>query len=360
MKTVVGLDKKAKETLISYVELIDGVLKKYWEDELKNNFGFNDQEKEVVRKILLHSQEHNLRSAKRLRGSFVHYGYLLNGKETKEVEKAEVAVELVHTALLMHDDFMDEDSLRRGRMTTHKFFEGGDKHYGESMAVTVGDGVLCLGYELLTKIKLDQERVLEAMRQLQRGVVNTAFGQAYDISLQKMNEWTEDDVISLHKAKTAIYTYENPLLIGAILGGSKMEVMEALKKYSMDGGVAFQLQDDVLGVFGDEEDTGKSADSDLLHGKCTLLALKTLEMGNVKQKRDFKKAWGKVLATGEDIVKARKAIIDSGSYKYSVDLAVSFAAKAQKTANGLRRMGVNLESADYLEGIAMYMVNRKV
>lgn len=360
MKANSGLDKKAKETLMGYVGIIDGVLRKYWEEELGNGFGFNQREKEVVKKILLHSQEHNLRSAKRLRGSLVHYGYLLNGEETKEIEKAEVAVELVHTALLMHDDFMDEDSLRRGQVTTHKFFEEGDKHYGESMAVTVGDAVLCLGYELMTKIGLNQGRVIEAMRQLQRGVVNTAFGQAYDISLQKMNQWTEDDVVSLHKAKTAIYTYENPLLIGAILGGSSKEVVEKLKEYSMDGGVAFQLQDDILGVFGDEEDTGKSADSDLLHGKCTLLALKTLEMGDSGQKKDFEKVWGKVLATEEDVLKAKKAIVDSGSYKYSVDLAVDFAAKAQKTASDLRQMKVNLESVDYLEGIAMYMVNRKV
>lgn len=360
MKGKIGLDQKAKESLISYVGEIDQKLKRYWDEELNLNFGFNKREKELVRKIVLHGQEHNLRSAKRLRGSFVHYGYLLNGESVKEVEKAEMAVELVHTALLMHDDFMDEDVLRRGKPTTQKYFEDGDRHYGESMAVTVGDSVLCMGYELLTTVNLEPKKVLEAMQQLQRGVANTAFGQAYDIALQKIGNWTEEDVISLHKAKTAIYTYENPLLIGAILGGSSSGVIEKLKEYSMDGGLAFQLQDDILGVFGDEGDTGKSADSDLLHGKCTLLALKTMELANEKQKESFMNVWGKVKATKEEVEKAKEVIRESGSYKYSVDLAVENAQKAQKTANGLRLMGVNEEAVDYLEGIAMYMVNRSV
>ena len=109
-------------------------------------------------------------------------------------------MELVHAALLMHDDFMDEDQTRRGGPTTHMYFGGG--HYGDSMAVDIGDALLCLGFELVED------------KEILRAIVNTAYGQAYDVSLEKFGKWTEDDVLTMHKAKTAIYTYENPLFIG--------------------------------------------------------------------------------------------------------------------------------------------------
>jgi geranylgeranyl diphosphate synthase type I len=271
-----------------------------------------------------------------------------------------MAVELVHTALLMHDDFMDQDDIRRGRPTTHKYFEEGDIHHGESMAVNVGDAVLLLGYQLLNASGYEAEKIILAERQLLRGVVNTAYGQAYDVCLDKYNDWNEDDVIALHKAKTAIYTYENPLFVGAILAGLKGEVFEILHDYSVDGGVAFQLQDDVLGVYGNPEKTGKSANSDLLQGKVTLLILKALENGTEEQRQIIKKVWGKRKAKNSDIEMAKKAIKESGSHSYSMDVSREYAKKAVETAEKLRQLNLNEEAIDYIRGIAEYMVHREV
>ena len=106
-------------------------------------------------------------------------------------------------------------------------------------------------------------------------------------------------MIALHRAKTAIYTYENPFGGGGI-GRLSAEVKRVLSLYAMDGGVAFQLQDDILGVFGSEEETGKSADSDLRQGKCTLLILKALEMGDDEQKKAVEAVWGKMAAGRAD------------------------------------------------------------
>ncbi len=355
----------AKQTLIDYVGAIELRLSEYWESELALNFGFNQRQKKVVREMLLHSKEHNLRPAKRLRGSFVNFAYALSGKEVDErIWKVAMGVELVHTALLMHDDFMDQDDLRRGGPTTHKYYAdkaGGSKHYGETMAVGVGDAVLCLGFELIQRCGFEDKKVIEAMNKMQRGIAITAYGQAYDVTLEVEKKWTEDDVLSLHRAKTGVYTYENPLLIGAILGNLDDEAKKVLTNYAMDGGVAFQLQDDILGVFGNEEDTGKSADSDLRQGKCTLLILKVLEMGSKAQKEAVSKVWGKMeLATREDLDRAKKAIEDSGSLEYSRKLARELAAKAAKTAEKLRSFDLNDEAIDYIQGIAEYMVEREV
>ena len=198
------------------------------------------------------------------------------------------------------------------------------------------------------------------MDQMLRGIANTAYGQAYDVTLEMMRNWTEDDVIALHRAKTAIYTYENPLLVGAVLAGLSAEVKRVLSLYAMDGGVAFQLQDDILGVFGSEEETGKSADSDLRQGKCTLLILKALEMGDDEQKKAVEAVWGKMAAGRAGLDLAKRAISESGSLDYSRKLAKAYAKKAAETANRLRGFSLDSEAIDYIQGIAEYMVERKV
>ncbi len=237
------------------------------------------------------------------------------------------------------------------------------------MAVSVGDAVLCLGYQLLLECGFPADVTALAMKQMLRGVANTAYGQAYDVTLEISaigrlafgSNWTEDDVISLHKAKTAIYTYENPLLVGAALAGiTDVKIKGILSDYALDGGVAFQLQDDILGVFGREEDTGKSADSDLKQGKCTLLILKVLETGNEEEKMAVEKVWGRLEASRADLDLAKKAIEESGALEYSRKLAKKLAARAAKTANKLRKFDLDGEAIDYFVGIAEYMVEREV
>lgn len=351
----------AKKALREYVKTIDLKLADYWDSEIALNFGFNDRQKELIRKLLEHSKEHNLRSAKRLRGSFVYFGYLLSGEKPDErIWKASISVEVIHTALLMQDDVMDRDKLRRGKPTTHELFGQGDLHYGEAIANSLGDVLLTVGYEVILESGYDINKIQQALKYLFRGLINTGWGQAFDVALEKFSDWTEEDVIALHKTKTAIYTYKNPLFVGAVLAGMDERVLKILDEYSMDGGVAFQLQDDILGVFGDEEETGKSADSDLKQGKRTLLILKALEMGNEKQKEAIKAVWGKNKAKRVDLDRAKKAIEESGSLDYSRKLAKKLAARAAKTAEKLRELKLNSEAIDYIQGIAEYMVEREV
>lgn len=351
----------AKEILMQFVPIIDAKLKKYWDSEINLNFGFNQKQKDLVKKMLVHSAEHNLRPAKRIRAAFVYYGYLLGKNVDENIWNAAMSVELVHTALLMHDDFMDQDNIRRGLPTTHKYFEDGDPHYGESMAVDIGDAVLELGHELLLNSNFDPKLVIKANQKLMRGIANTAWGQAYDISVEKiLEQCTEDDVMTVHKAKTAIYTYENPLYIGAILAGLDGEVFKILTDYSMEGGVAFQLQDDILGVYGNPEKTGKSANSDLLQGKVTLLILKTLTDGTSAQIADLKKVWGKRHADIADIEKAKIAIKESGSLEYSIKVSRAMAQKAADRAKDLLKLNCNSEAVDFISGVSQYMANREL
>ncbi len=368
VKNELGLSAKTK--LVALAKDMDLRLEKYWDIELGKNFGYNETQKKMVREMLLHAKEHNLRSAKRARAGFVVWGYKLQELENSrnqelktkggDIWKVAEGVELVHTALLMHDDFMDEDLVRRGEPTTQVFFGKEDKHFGESMAVNIGDSVLCLGYERILDSGFEEKNLIAAMKQMLRGIANTAFGQAYDVSLPNLGEMTEEKVMSLHRAKTGIYTYENPLIIGAILADLSEEVKDVLREYSEFGGVAFQLQDDILGLFGDEEKTGKSANSDLLQGKVTLLIVKVLELGTEEQKESVMKVWGKKAANEKDVDLAKKAIKESGSYDYSVKVARDLNEKSIETIQKLRKLKLNSEAIDYLEGIARYMVEREM
>ena len=212
-----------------------------------------------------------------------------------------------------------------------------------------------LGLELIADIGNTK-----ATKQMLRGIANTGFGQAFDVTLEAFMNWTEEDVIVLHRAKTAIYTYENPLFVGAYLANLPEKVLGILHDYAMNGGVAFQLQDDILGVYGEPEKTGKSADSDLKQGKCTLLVLNALQKGSKEQKEKIMKIWGNWTASREDLDAAKIVIKDCGSYEYNRKMASEYAAKAAKTAESLRQLNLNQEAVDYIQGIAEYMVTREV
>jgi geranylgeranyl diphosphate synthase type I len=178
------------------------------------------------------------------------------------------------------------------------------------------------------------------------------------VTLPKLGELTEENVLAMHIAKSAIYTFQNPLLVGGILAGLPDEALKILENYAEKGGVAFQLKDDILGMFGDSEKTGKSANSDLVQGKSTLLVAKTLELGNEKQKKDLGKAWGVKKAKEEDIKRAKEAIKESGSLDYSIKKIKSLATEAIEMAESLGKLNLNRQAIDYLKGIADYTINR--
>lgn len=362
--------KDAKEKLNRFVATIDKELEKYFDYEAKNVFGVSARERKLSKEIWEHIKEHNLRPAKRLRGSFIYYGYqLLGGKDHKAALDAAKSIELVHTALLMHDDFMDQDDTRRGLPTTHEHYKKvhtkaswrfDPVHYGASMAVDVGDVALLAGYEILGQSNFPDKLKLEAQNRMLRGVINTGLGQAYDVTLEAIGKASKQDILDLHYAKTGIYTYENPLHIGAILAGAKEKDLEILSKYAIPGGIAFQLQDDILGLFGDPEKTGKPAHSDLRQGKMTLLIIKALELGTSKDIKRLKQIWGKRDITEKEANEARNIVVDTGSLEYSKKVSIKWAKKAQEAIPLMKKKNWNAEAIDYLDGIAQYMVEREM
>lgn len=360
----------AKQTLKKFVSRIDKHLANYFEGEIKNAFGVSKKEKKLSKQIWEHIKEHNLRPAKRIRGSFIYYGYkLLGGENDTAIVDAAMSIELIHTALLIHDDIMDQDDTRRGLPTTHKHFSTVHKrnrhrfdpnHFGNSMAINTGDIALLAGYQLLGKSNFPEKLRIRALNQTLRGIINTGIGQAYDVTLEALGKATEQDIIDLHYAKTGIYTYENPLHIGALLAGAKESDLKVISEYAMPGGIAFQLQDDILGLFGNPEKTGKPAHSDLRQGKITLLIIKAIENATRKQFVQLNRYWGNrdLTESGANIV--REIVRETGSLEYSKKISIKWAKKAQDAIAMMRKNAWNKEAIDYLDGITQYMIEREV
>jgi len=182
-----------------------------------------------------------------------------------------------------------------------------------------------------------------------------------DLNLEKEKKWTEDDVLTTHRAKTAIYTYENPLMVGAILGELSEEVKEILTEYARWGGIAFQLQDDILGLFGNPEKNRQIGRFGFVTRKKDLI-----DVGGVEA-RKWKWCWsdnesvGKEEANKDDLKKAKEAVKKKriiGIIRY--EFSRQYAKRAVDVAEKLRKHELNKKAIDYIQGIAAYMVERDV
>lgn len=355
----------AKQTLKNFVPIVDNELQKIWKKEMSELDIDGPDVIEFSKIMLEHAREHNMRPAKRLRSAFIYYIYkLLGGKDEAAILNASTSIEFVHTALLMHDDFMDKDEIRRGQPTTHiyfknffeqKNFKGDAAHFGYSMALDIGDIILTLGYRMISDANFEDRLKIKAMHEILNGIIKTGYGQAYDAYLESRPDFTEENIINLHFGKTSIYTYQTPILLGAILAGASDTDIDILTKYAKPGGIAFQLQDDILGLFGDEEKTGKSSFADLRQGKKTLLILKALEKADPTQKKIIESYWGNPDITAQNAEEVRKVVIDTGSLQYSYQIAQKFALESRSIIPKMREKNWESSVIDFLDGIAEYM-----
>lgn len=371
----------ARDTLTAFVAKIDKVILQIWHEHKPSSINhtlFTKSKKitSIGEELLDHLMEHNTRAAKRLRASLIYYGYkLISAAKDKDEEKLLIAsssIEFVHTGLLIHDDFQDQDNIRRGKATTHKHYENYHEtnlqseykeHFGASMAINVGDYALTLGYQTLLTSGFAPEVVIAALDCLFQGISQTLYGQSFDIILENSAVFSEQDIYDLHHSKTGIYTYFTPLLVGVILAGWSEKLKYKLMEYALPCGIAFQLQDDVIGLFGDEEKTGKSAYSDIKEGKKTLLILKTLELCTPAERDIITGLWGRGDLTPEQAEFVRNVVKSSGALDYSYKKATEFATQAQKVIQEIIEdntdWALNSEVLDYLEGIAEYMAVRR-
>ena len=261
---------------------------------------------------------------KGIRGCLVCLGFEANGgKKMEDILETSTFIEIFHSGVLVHDDFMDRDNIRRGVETLNSIYKKyGEKihvktdplHYGNSMAVSVGDATLYMSWETLLNAKFPPERIIEAGKIYAKYVIRLAHGQVLDITSGAHEDITENEVLNILWTKSGEYTSLLPLMVGATLVGEIPEKRKkAIENYARCFGWAFQIQDDFLGIFGEENETLKPITSDLREGKNTLFMFNLRKLGNNDQKAFQSAVLGREDVTKEDVYKMRDILRESGT-----------------------------------------------
>lgn len=225
-----------------------------------------------------------LAGGKRLRPMLMQETYRLFGGRGKEIEPFMAAIEMIHTYSLVHDDLpaMDNDEYRRGRKTTHVV-------YGEAFAILAGDGLLNMAFETALKaFELSGNAedlkpglfmgIAKALKVLaaKAGMYGMIGGQTADIAAEEKQQITTEELLFIHENKTAALIQAS-MMIGAILAGASEREVERIEKCAYNVGIAFQIQDDILDIVGDEKELGKPVGSDAKNHKQTYVTLNGME-----------------------------------------------------------------------------------
>jgi geranylgeranyl diphosphate synthase type I len=228
-----------------------------------------------------------LGGGKRLRPAFGYWGYrAAGGADSDEIVSALAALEFVQASALIHDDLMDRSDTRRGEPSIHRRFAarhraagwaGEPDGFGESSAILLGDLCLVWSDEMLHASGIDPVVVGRARPVFDEMRAEVTIGQYLDVLTQATRDTSVERASKVARYKSAKYTVERPLLFGAALADASAQVRAAFSGYGLPLGEAFQLRDDVLGVFGDPEQTGKPAGDDLREGKRTYLVAAAFE-----------------------------------------------------------------------------------
>ena len=261
---------------------------------------------------------------KRLRPALLLLGHAAVAGEDRhdEVLPAALALELLHTCALLHDDLLDDAATRRGRPTAHVTFA--DRHrdagwagdadrYGAAAAVLVGDLAFVVADELFLRCAVPADALLAGLRAFTVLREEVMAGQALDVQAAAARLTDRDLALTIAAAKSGRYSVARPLEVGALLGGATPRWAATLATAVEPLGQAFQVRDDLLGVFGDQGTTGKSAAGDLREGKRTLLVAEAFARLDATGARQLQELLGDPTLDDAGIERARALLAASGA-----------------------------------------------
>lgn len=295
---------------------------------------------------------------KRLRARFFLTGWrAVSGADATDALPADVlavaaSLEVFHAAALVHDDLIDNSDTRRGRPATHRALQaahgarrwhGDAAAFGRSGAVLVGDMLVAWSDDLLEEGLRHSapDRAAETRAAYAEMRSDVTLGQFLDVaeesawSTQSDREHAER-ALRVASLKSARYSIQQPLLIGAALAGADAAQTAALSDFGHPVGMAFQLRDDVLGVFGDTAVTGKPSGDDLREGKRTVLVAYTRETLPAGATRIFDEMLGDPLLDADQVASLQRTIADSGALARTEELIADYAREADRALSGAR------------------------
>ena len=265
-------------------------------------------------------------TGKRIRPSLLLLASNAVGGNIEAGLDAAVAVELLHNFTLVHDDIMDEDAMRRGRLTVHE-------KWNVSISLLAGDGLLALAYQAL--LKTQTPKMQQIVDIFTDGLVEVCEGQALDIDFETRKSVELADYLDMIGKKTACLLTVSARIGALIGGGDEMEV-DALGKFAFNLGLAFQIQDDVLDIMSDETTIGKSYGSDVQKKKQTYLLVHALSSANETDREKLRRLLNRPVISPADVLAVKEIFQKAGSVDAAKSAVANYVIDARENLRQLR------------------------
>jgi geranylgeranyl diphosphate synthase type II len=277
---------------------------------------------------------------KRMRPALLLMACDLFGGDVEKAIPPALAIEVFHNFTLMHDDIMDNAPLRRGKVTVHE-------KWNQNAAILSGDVMLIEGYKLMMQV---EDRLLRVILDIFNSTaVGVCEGQQLDMDFEVRNDVRIDEYIYMIKLKTAV-VLGGALKIGSILGGADMKDAELIAEFGENLGLAFQLQDDILDVYGSPEKFGKQVGGDIISNKKTYLLIKALELANAEQTAELNKWIAATEFDNQQKVEAITTIYSAVQVKQHAETTMH--NYADKAFEALEKINLPEENKQYLRDFA--------
>ena len=286
---------------------------------------------------------------KRLRPILVLLSADAFGKKYKKAIPAALAVEIFHNFTLMHDDIMDEAPLRRGKLTVHK-------KWNLNSGILSGDAMLIQVYQILQGY--DSENLKKLLLIINKTALEVCEGQQYDLDFETQANVTQNQYLEMIRLKTAVLVGCS-LKMGAIIGGASKENAKMIYDYGVSLGIAFQIQDDYLDVFGDANSFGKQIGGDIVENKKTILYHQSMDKGSKKEQKQLQ-SWFSTKTqkkfNHKKIKEVKKIFEITGAKMSSLNLVEKYTKEAFKKLNDIK---LPEESKKIFETFGLQLMDRK-
>lgn len=281
---------------------------------------------------------------KRMRPALCLLGAHVVGDSNKAINAA-MAVEVFHNFSLIHDDIMDEAPLRRGKTTVHH-------KWNTNIAILSGDAMLVKAYEYLSKT----EPLGLTLKEFNKMALEVCEGQQMDMNFEDRNDVSIEEYLKMIEYKTAVLVGA-ALKIGALTAGAEENEAQNLYDFGRNLGIAFQLKDDWLDVFGDTELVGKQAGGDIIANKKTYLTLKAVELADANLLEELDTLYGNPEISNQEKVKEVSRIyIQTGADKKTLEATEVYYAKALESLQG---SNLSAEHTSLLQTFAKNLMDRE-
>jgi geranylgeranyl diphosphate synthase type II len=304
-------------------------------------------------------REYPMRGGKRLRPAFCMLSCEAFGGETKRAVRSATALEVFQNWALIHDDIEDDSDLRRGKPCLHKI-------YGAPLAINAGDGLHVKMWEMLfdNRKLLGDELTFRVLDEFKRLSMETVEGQAMEINwvASKKYDLAEEDYYRMAGKKTSWYTVITPFRVGAIIAGADEKLVNSMVDFGWKLGIAFQIQDDLLNLVGEESKYGKEIAGDIAEGKRTLMLINLLNSCGKNEKKRLTKILDKDrIAKKQDEIKLILRLMgDYGSIEFGKKKAREFASESKAILNSQMAPEFKSDSAGKtISELVDFVINRE-